>query len=518
MIDDDYNKIFISFMKEQEHRVAFFDKYFSQNGLCAYYIAPLYNIKNAINDGGIKARNNVDRFYIDLSYQKIQLLRDKELALCNNSQYKKSYLHNCINLFLNPINDTLYQFRRNSIINQFIKRYKKYIQDSQLLEIDFDLLIVEFDLEGLLQLPNIYWTVTNKNIAIADAKCSYDIRGYKDYEWDKIFSVRNKFDKDKQELDLQDKNNIYRSAEFIVNTQGTNYNYIPISLIRRILTLGGNIQEIQNYLGNTKFNIKLWEGVAELSISNEPLYTDRKLFENLVELGPKVRKSFAYAINQLVKESRRIVPPLQNCFLKDSMAQDDRHGVKHVIRVMFWVLFLAKIMNIQEEEAKRAFLAAFIHDLGRMSHREDNTHGRNARINCSKLISPYISPDKMESCLEAVEYHCKEEEPQNADIVYRLMKDADAMDRGRFGAPKINNNSKNKGVDLFLLKLKIPNIKKLAWLGYMLPRIHRYASFSDKPARNLKYTVLTSIEALACHGSLNKEELAIAKELISSLQ
>ena len=75
-----------------------------------------------------------------------------------------------------------------------------------------------------------------------------------------------------------------------------------------------------------------------------------------------------------------------------------------------------------------------------------------------------------------------------------------------------------KGVDLSLLKLQIPQIERLAWLGYWLPRIHRYSNFSNKPARNLKYTVLTSIEALVFHGNLNKNELAIARELIRYLR
>jgi len=85
-----------------------------------YYLVSLSNLKSIIADGGIKCRARVGEDGFDLSAQYVQEMRDKTLQLAQKISSDKEIisknLHECINFFWNPINNTFRAFQRNSLL------------------------------------------------------------------------------------------------------------------------------------------------------------------------------------------------------------------------------------------------------------------------------------------------------------------------------------------------------------------------------------------------------------------
>jgi len=84
-----------------------------------YYLTPLPNLRSIVADRGIKCRAMVSSDAADLSGQEVQRLRDKSLNLAkkvtSDARINKR-IHECINFFWNPSNDTSYAFQRRSLL------------------------------------------------------------------------------------------------------------------------------------------------------------------------------------------------------------------------------------------------------------------------------------------------------------------------------------------------------------------------------------------------------------------
>jgi len=116
------------------------------------------------------------------------------------------------------------------------------------------------------------------------------------------------------------------------------------------------------------------------------------------------------------------------------------HGIDHTVRVVFWELYLVEISNRQgyaigEGDALAAMYAALIHDLSRQDDRPGGQHGKDAARDFRLLLKTRLSEEQLERCLAAVAWHGFSEEPDVRDPVWMLLKDADALDRARFGYP-----------------------------------------------------------------------------------
>jgi hypothetical protein len=113
------------------------------------------------------------------------------------------------------------------------------------------------------------------------------------------------------------------------------------------------------------------------------------------------------------------------------------HGIAHTARVLFGTVLLTHYIQDISEDTKRAvYYSAIIHDLGRINNDKDYMHGTNsAELYCSQIDQ--FAPDKnlQAQILSAVKYHslndslCPQEEQS---IIWKILKDADALDRGRF--------------------------------------------------------------------------------------
>lgn len=142
-------------------------------------------------------------------------------------------------------------------------------------------------------------------------------------------------------------------------------------------------------------------------------------------------------------------------------AQDSSvHGKEHTARVLLLSLILSELLNLSQSDRKLLSTAAIYHDTKRVNDNVDIEHGYHS----SQYYQSHIQkPDPTVSFL--IEYHCRpddegfEEIKRNrvlsknrtkSQLLFNLFKDADALDRVRFGL-----------LDLDLNQLRLPESKSL---------------------------------------------------------
>ena len=91
-----------------------------------------------------------------------------------------------------------------------------------------------------------------------------------------------------------------------------------------------------------------------------------------------------------------------------------------------------------QNEIRACCIAAIIHDLGKTSDREGSIHGYNSMELYKEKLAEYIADDRMiQRVLNAVRYHSVDDRdcPDYVidDVITKVLKDADALDRSRFG-------------------------------------------------------------------------------------
>lgn len=121
------------------------------------------------------------------------------------------------------------------------------------------------------------------------------------------------------------------------------------------------------------------------------------------------------------------------------------HGVSHTLRVWVHATAIAAELAMAEWEREAVRLAALWHDIGRTDDDADYYHGAKSAGKVVGLgLHTYTDPIVREVALFAVTHHSGSEEhaesgalwTPNADAtlrVFRVLKDADALDRVRLG-------------------------------------------------------------------------------------
>lgn len=127
------------------------------------------------------------------------------------------------------------------------------------------------------------------------------------------------------------------------------------------------------------------------------------------------------------------------------------HGIAHTARVLFATHLLVNAIDLDQDERKACYIAAIIHDLGKRSDIEGKEHGYNSMTLYKNRIANLIEDSSLaDRVLKAVEYHSVEDEDcpseVKSDIIWKILKDADALDRSRF---------RGKGCDKSYLRLEI---------------------------------------------------------------
>lgn len=129
------------------------------------------------------------------------------------------------------------------------------------------------------------------------------------------------------------------------------------------------------------------------------------------------------------------------------------HGLHHSQKTCFFAYLIGKKLNLNDNDLKILLDAAIYHDIGRNSDVEDNIHGYTTAMEMDKTRKNYgefYASDINFTYLKAIcDMHCIDDvrmkrifegyELENPDIEYekfellaKILKDADALDRQRF--------------------------------------------------------------------------------------
>ena len=163
-----------------------------------------------------------------------------------------------------------------------------------------------------------------------------------------------------------------------------------------------------------------------------------------------VKVDVLLGINALTDEIQAFYPLYQHYRSRISTlydaygrANDEEHDAEHTLRVLFDALLLVQVQGIAltKKESHQLCDAILYHDIGRTNDDVDDSHGAKSRD---------IYYDTASDCNPAtaflIEYHCLDDRKALADLkasnirdkervwlLYTILKDADALDRVRFG-------------------------------------------------------------------------------------
>ena len=121
------------------------------------------------------------------------------------------------------------------------------------------------------------------------------------------------------------------------------------------------------------------------------------------------------------------------------------HGIGHTRRVLKLALTLADIKQLSNHEKELLAIASCYHDIGRDGDYVDDEHGQKS---ADKFL--YLGLDKQHNLsykdlyavLDLITYHSLGDEYWLDDehlLLYQILKDADALDRIRFGPNDLNH-------------------------------------------------------------------------------
>ncbi len=502
---DYYSKQLIDLLKDDEHK-EYRKKLYSKlnadiNEIFVYYLVPLSNLIQIVNDGGIECRNNSGGNFEDLSGQNVQSIRSK--IDINFNGYIKKNIHQCINFFLNPTNYTFIAFQRKALFNSF----------KQNTPLDKPVCILEISLGKILNDSNIKWSVSKKNLA-SDSFASFVLEGYKKYEWEKIFS----------NVSSNKEYNKFQSAEFIVfKGNNSNSEKISDSFINRIIIHENDKNDFENNLPQHKEKIHT-NSILFLNYGYL-LFPGKKLLEQIINIDKNEIIPIKKLIN-ILSEFKNICNHLDFFLTSDKFSSESmvysQHGISHITRVLFWVNILNYLNNnLNNEISNITNYAALIHDLGKENNKENEKHGNNsAKMHSDCLTKKIVNKEYLERCINAIKYHSIDDsecppEIQN-DIIWKTLKDADALDRGRFGKPNTKDGCKEKYFRLDILKNNTVLSNKLVWSAYGLARITQYTFWNKDTCVDLINEIADWILTYANYcetTSIEKEFIKKIKEL-----
>ncbi len=157
-----------------------------------------------------------------------------------------------------------------------------------------------------------------------------------------------------------------------------------------------------------------------------------------------------YGINALTDKIQAFYPLYQRYRSRISVlyddygrANDDEHDAEHTLRVLFDALLLVQVQGIDltKKESHQLCDAILYHDIGRTNDDVDDSHGAK-----SKDIYYDAAPECNSATAFLIEYHCLDDrkalkalkasnirDKERVWLLYTILKDADALDRVRFG-------------------------------------------------------------------------------------
>lgn len=402
-------------------------------------------------------------------------------------------MHQCVNLFWNPLNLTTRAFQRNA----YLRAAATNDPD------DAVVCILEIDLERLLSLQ-CSWTISPQNLARNEfttfaaeqftGAAKWD-DGTPKCDWKSIFSVPSDKDRD-LEWDQQTQINGKRSAEFIIHLGQTAARpgsvALPFEVVDRIIApadavrpLSSDQLEFLDGTGKTVVRLASVDGVAIYFSKSDLLdaelgFVKSANFRKRTDASVYDRANAALHCLEQFEQEHLELCPTRSLFLRSELA-DQHHGSMHAVRVMFWSAFL--LLHFEDDLRKKltgvSLVAASLHDTFR--EKDDEQHGQlAANAHRSKILAVFPDRRPQEDCLRAICFHgVPDENCGNMDFTLQILKDADALDRGRFAGPCYTGGCDPKYFRIEVLKND--HHHNIAWMAYHVAKITKYAPFDAFP-------------------------------------
>ena len=131
--------------------------------------------------------------------------------------------------------------------------------------------------------------------------------------------------------------------------------------------------------------------------------------------------------------------------------ESHEHDAKHTLRVLFnalVIVYFGKI-DLTKKDEKRLYDAILYHDIGRTNEDVDDSHGAasadiyerqaNNPDSITRFLIQYhcIDDDASMQVLDKMRFHDKD----SVTLLYKILKDADALDRVRFGMRAVDESA-----------------------------------------------------------------------------
>jgi len=353
----------------------------------------------------------------EISSMSVQGKRNQVFLGDGTRCHPPKQIHDCVNFFFNPFNTTVRAFARNQLL-----------LGGELLQ----LAILEIPISRIsdvLSRKGGLWACSKWNVAARGYTSSEAKDILSGWPWHEIFDCSG-----------NRQSHSFRAAEFLLWIQGGN----------GLCSSGLPIKTISRILFPYQLSKKELMEVPHISISTFPS------FDDLLRAEQRMMKFDQNSILGIHQASRTfakasLVLPVNvtpDAFVKPDFARSNLHGIPHIIRVMFWVHYLTRpelLQTILPRYAADPFLAddsllaAAIHDLGRLDDKEEPDHGQNSTLRFRETIRKFCRYDKVRAARieSAVTWHCRSDNqcPNPANPIFNVLKDADALDRGRFSGP-----------------------------------------------------------------------------------
>jgi hypothetical protein len=458
-----------------------------ENHVYVYYACAGSTLRGILADG-IRCRDSLPAS-VDLSSPDVQSRRSQvrlgRVEPDGSERVRDTQIHSCVNLFWNPLNRTFEAFQRSALLRSVEASNPEHRT----------VCLLELDVEAILADDSVYWAATDGNAA-ARPHTSHDHRDLVSFPWRDIYST-----------DGQEHHNA-RAAELILFVQGSGELFtgpIPCAYITRVILPPGMrlTSEQEALLSEAHVSCQsadVYKNPSEL------LRAETGFLKTLAELwpmDPSIVQRLVFAARALNEFELQHGGPTADRFLSPAAAHGP-HGIGHAARVMFWSACVATYACglLRTSRHTAAVLVASLHDLSREGTGSESGHGARAAEHFRPEIGRVMSePELRLSCESAVRTHDVDDldcSRTARDWLWAVLKDADAIDRGRFGAPGSEKGCRSEMLRLghFGRQEKLSDAReKFAWMAYWLSGITRYSQWGDRPCRRLLLDLVLGLRA-----------------------
>ena len=205
-----------------------------------------------------------------------------------------------------------------------------------------------------------------------------------------------------------------------------------------------------------------------------------------------------------------------SCFTDEFMAYS-QHGIGHVTRVMFWSFLLSRWCKLSENTQRNAVLSAFLHDLARENQRIDTEHGSiaaNSALATEVFDILNLPKDDQDIIREAVRQHCIEPSDMRDmnSRVSEVLRNADAIERGRFGKPWSHSGCDPRRLTLLVFQEYPGSDVAIGSIAHRIALFTRYENWSGRTYNQLVNRIASALEACVYHDLLTgtAKEAALA--------